>query len=106
MKIWLIILTLGVATFLTRLSFIWVWSRQQVPQPLQRALRFVPPAALSALIAPDVVRHAGAVDLSLGNARLIATVIAAIVAWRTRNVLWTIGVGMASVLALQALLPG
>jgi branched-subunit amino acid transport protein len=33
-------------------------------------------------------------DVSWGNGRLLAGLIAALVAWRTQNVLWTIGVGM------------
>jgi branched-subunit amino acid transport protein len=102
--VWLIILVVGIATFAIRLSFIWLWGRQHIPQRLQQALRFVPAAALSAIIVPDVMRHSGSIDISLSNARLLATIIAAGVAWRTRNVVWTIAAGMVSLLALQALL--
>jgi branched-subunit amino acid transport protein len=40
--------------------------------------------------------------VSLGNTRLVAGALAALVAWRTKNVLLTIGVGMAALWILQA----
>ena len=42
-------------------------------------------------------------DLSLGNERLLAGVVAILVAWRTRNVIWTVGVGLVTLWVLQAL---
>jgi branched-subunit amino acid transport protein len=35
----------------------------------------------------------GTFDLSLGNARLLAGLAAILVAWRTKNILWTLAVG-------------
>ncbi|MBF8282806.1 MAG: Branched-chain amino acid transport, partial [Anaerolineales bacterium] len=46
----------------------------------------------------------GALDLSLGNARLLAGGLAMLVAWRTKNVLLTIAVGMGALWILQAIL--
>ena len=95
----------GLITFATRLSFIALLGRVETPPLLTRALRFVPPAVLSAIIFPELLVRAGALHLGLGNARLIAGVIAAAVAWRTRNVLLTIVAGMGALWILQALLP-
>jgi branched-subunit amino acid transport protein len=39
----------------------------------------------------------------LGNARLIAGVIAALVAWRTKNVVLTIAIGMIALWVLSAI---
>jgi branched-subunit amino acid transport protein len=63
-------------------------------------LRFVPAAVLSALSAGGAAarRHT---DLSLGNTRLIAGLLAVLVAWWTKNTLITILVGMALLVALQ-----
>jgi branched-subunit amino acid transport protein len=92
--IWLTLLGAGLVTFLLRLSFIALLGNRQVPDALRRALRFVPPAVLSAIIFPEVLLPGGHWDLSITNARLWAGVLAALVAWRTKNILLTIAVGM------------
>lgn len=102
MTAWLIIISAGTATFLIRLSLIAAIGRIDVPPLVQRALRFVPPAVLSAIIFPELLRPGGALDLSPGNLRLLAGVLAALVAWRTKNVLLTIAMGMAALWILMA----
>lgn len=104
---WLpIFLAAGLVTFATRLSFIALLGKVEVPPLLTRALRFVPAAVLSAIIFPELMVREGAVDLSLGNPRLLAGALAVLVALKTRSVAWIIGLGMAALWALQALLPG
>ena len=94
MNYWLIIIAMGVVTFGIRLLPIVLLGRVEIPLVVQRALRFVPPAVLSAIVAPELLMPGGQFNLSLGNARLIAGVLATVVAWRTKNVLLTIAVGM------------
>jgi branched-subunit amino acid transport protein len=104
---WLpVLLVAGLVTFAIRLSFIALLGKVEVPPLLTRALRFVPASVLSAIIFPELVVRGGAVDLSFGNARLLAGLVAALVALKTRSVAWTIGTGMAALWALQAVLPG
>jgi len=103
MTIWLIILAAGLITYAMRLSFIQIFERQQIPPSVLRALRFVPPAVLSAIIFPELVLQSGKMDFSPGNYRLLAGLLAALVAWRTKNVLLTILFGMAVIWLLQAL---
>ena len=93
----------GALTYLTRLSFIALLGRFELPPLAARALRFVPPAVLSAIIFPELVLRGGELQLTWRNARLLAGVVAALVAWRTRNVFLTIAVGMVALWALQAL---
>lgn len=102
MTIWLIILGMGIVTYAIRLSLIMLLGRIDVPPTMQRALRFVPPAVFSAIIFPEVLRPRGALDISLGNDRLIAGVLAAVVAWRTKNVFLSIAVGMVALWVLSA----
>jgi branched-subunit amino acid transport protein len=101
----LIICGMGVVTYAIRLSLIVLLGRVAVPPLVQRALRFVPPAVLSAIIFPELLRPAGMLTLSLGNPRLLAGILAALVAWRTRSVLLAIAVGMLALWILQAALP-
>lgn len=95
----------GLVTFAIRLSFIALLGRVEVPPLLTRALRFVPAAVLSAIIVPELVVREGAPDLSPLNPRLLAGLLAALVAWRTRSVVVTIAAGMVALWVLQALLP-
>lgn len=98
-----VFLAAGLATFLIRLSFIAVEGRVRLPSWFRTALQFVPAAMLSALIAPDLLMQHGELALSPTNARLVAGVVAILIAARTRSVGWTIAGGMAALLALEAL---
>jgi branched-subunit amino acid transport protein len=101
--LWLTLLGMGLITYGIRLSMILLLGRFELSDGLRRALRLVPPAVLSAIIFPELLRPNGALDISFGNPRLLAGIIAALVAWRTKNALLTIGVGMAALWVLQAL---
>jgi branched-subunit amino acid transport protein len=104
MNVWLVLLFGGLITYTIRLSFIVLLERWQMPSIVQRALRFVPPAVLSAIIFPEILMQDGNLNLGLSNLRLIAGVLAVVVAWKTKNALITVGVGMTVLLVLQALL--
>ncbi len=101
MTIWWLLLLGGLATYLTRLSMILLFSRWQVPEWLARALRLVPAAVFSAIIAQEVFVRSGQINLSFHNERILAAFAATLTAWRTKNVLLTLAVGMATLWALQ-----
>ena len=103
MTLWIVLILMGVVTYGLRLSLIGLTGRWEVPPLVSRALRFVPPAVLSAIIAPELVQPNGAINLSLGNLRLVAGALAILVAWRTRNVLLTVGLGMAALWLLSSM---
>ncbi len=105
MSIWIVMLLGGLLTFGMRLSFIYLLGRVPVPDGVRRALRFVPPAVLSALVLPALLMPAGRLDIGLDNHRWLAGLVAILVAWRTRSILLTILAGMAALLLLQLLLP-
>jgi branched-subunit amino acid transport protein len=103
MSFWLVMLIAGMLTYAIRLSFILLWGKVNVPEWLQRALHYVPPAVLTAIFVPELFFRNGTIDISAGNDRLIAGLLSALVAWRTRNIMLTIVVGMAALLLLQQL---
>lgn len=104
--IWLTMLLMGLVTFLTRLSFISLWEHFTPPEIVREALRYVPPAVLAAIIAPELVMPGGGpVDVSFQNERLLAALLAALIAWRTRNMLLTIVGGMLALALLTHGLP-
>lgn len=99
--IWLALALAAVGTLALRFSFIGVLKRSvdEIPDLARRALRLIPAAVLAALVAPSLTHPGGMWDP--WNARLLAGMIAALVAWRTKNVLATIGAGMAVLWLLQ-----
>jgi branched-subunit amino acid transport protein len=103
MNLWLVMIAGGALTFAIRLSFIALLGRMQVPPLLQRALRLVPPAVLSAIIFQELFLSDGKINFSLANPRLIAGLLAGVVAWRTRSPLLSILAGMVGLLVLQTL---
>ncbi len=91
----------GAATYLIRLSFIALEGRMNLPLWFRSALPYVPAAMLMALIAPDLLVRGGALAVSADNPRLIAGLVAIIVARVTRSAMWTIASGMAVLLILM-----
>ncbi len=106
MNIWLVMLLGGLITFGMRFSLIYLLaeSRFEVPETIRRALHYVPPAVLSAIIFPELFLPSGTLDLSLMNTRLLAGLIAILVAWFSRNTLITILAGMLALFLLKLIL--
>lgn len=73
-----------------------------MPPLLARTLRHVPVAMLTAIVVPAIVfASPGVLRIDAGNIKLIAALVAGFVAWRWRNTLLTIVVGMAALWLLQ-----
>lgn len=101
-RVWLAIVASGVGTYAMRASFLVFAERMaSVPPGIQRLLRQIPPAALASLVVPALLRPEG--ELGLWQPRLAAGLLAAAVAWRTRNVALTLLVGMGGLVLLEAL---
>ena len=101
MNIWVVMVAGGLLTYAIRLSFIYLYGKIHIPAWFHSSLRFVPPAVLSAIILPELTYHAGRLDISAGNDRLVAGLIAIAVGWWTRNLLLTLLAGMTAVLLLS-----
>jgi branched-subunit amino acid transport protein len=101
---WIILIVSGVLTYLTRLTFLWLLDRWELPLYVQRALRFVPPAVFAAIVAPELLFRNGELHLALDNLRLFSGLAAILIAYLTRNAVVAIFSGMAILLALQYLL--
>lgn len=104
MTLWLMLLVIGVVTYAIRLSCIGLLGQREMPALLLKALRFVPLTVLPAIILPQLFLRNDTLALSIQNPRWMAGLLAAIVAWRTRNVLLTIVAGMVGLWVLQFVL--
>jgi branched-subunit amino acid transport protein len=90
-----LILVMTAVTFGVRYPVLALVSRLQIPPAIDRALRYIPPAVLAAIIAPALLMpDGGTLSLRLDNAALVAGTAAGLIAWRTRNLLLTIVAGM------------
>ncbi|MCB0102006.1 MAG: AzlD domain-containing protein [Anaerolineales bacterium] len=101
MNIWLIMLAGGLITFGMRFSLIYLFGKFEISETLRRALHYVPPAVLSAIIFPELLIRNSSLDISLGNTRLLAGLVAILTAWFSRSTLLTILVGMAALFLMQ-----
>ena len=104
MNVWLTMIIAGAVTYGIRLSFIALTGQREFSPSVQRSLRFVAPAVLAAILFPELFLNGDTLDISLSNTRLIAGILAIVVAWGTKSVTLTIVVGMGALLAMQWLM--
>lgn len=101
----LLIFGMALVTFGVRYPMLAIVGRLQLPDMALRALRYVPLAVLTAIIVPSILMPEGMLDFRLENTYLVGGVIAALVAWRTKNLLLTIIIGMGAFLLWRAVVP-
>ena len=106
MNIWLVMLLGGLITFCMRFSLIYLLAegRFEIPETIRKALHYVPPAVLSAIIFPELFLRNGTLDLSLENTPLLAGLVAILVAWFSKNTLITIIAGTLALFLLKLFL--
>ena len=100
----LIIVGMALVTLAVRYPALALAGRLTLPAGLLRALNYVPPVVLTAIIVPAVLFQHDQLQISPTNSALIAALVAVFVAWRSRNLLLTIVIGMAVFLAWRWLL--
>ena len=104
MNEFLLILGMAIATFIVRYPVLVLVGKIPLPESVFKALRYVPPAVLAAIIVPGMIMPDGAIDISPSNAYLVAGIVGGVIAWRTKNLLITILVGMALFLVLRLMI--
>ena len=99
--VWSVILAVGAGTFAFRFSFVYLFEHvDEVPALVERALRYVAPAVLAALVAPSLLLVDGSIAV-VGNERLLAGLVGAAVAWRTESIIWTMVAGVGALMVVQ-----
>jgi branched-subunit amino acid transport protein len=100
-----IIAGMAAVTFLTRFGAPALFYYTGMPSWLGKWLKHVPTAVLTALIAPALSLPRGQLDLSWHNHYLLAGIVAAAVAYKSRSMILTMALGMAAMLLLRWLGP-
>jgi branched-subunit amino acid transport protein len=89
------VLLIGAGTYLIRAGSLSWGSRVTWPGWAQRWLSFVTPAVLGALLGPVLLLQGNHWVPLTHNPTFLAAIPTAIVAWFTRNMLWTVFAGVA-----------
>lgn len=95
---------MALGTLCFRLLPLTVLTRLQLPAWARDWLSLVPGAVLAASLAQTLLLREGALALTWRNAHLLAAIPTALVAWRTRNMIATMAVGMLAFALLERLL--
>lgn len=90
----LLILGMMAVTVIVRYPVLALVGRFDMPASVYRALKFVPVAVLTAISVPEMLAPGGELSLHYSNAHLVAGMVAIAAAWRTRNLMTTIVLGM------------
>ena len=83
-EIWLIVIALGIGTYLIRFSFLGLIGDRELPEWVLRHLRYTPVAVLPGLVAPLVI-WPSATDGEFDPPRFIAAAATLAVAYWTKN---------------------
>lgn len=102
-QLWLTVVGMGVVTLAARLSFILLPAEARVPALLRRSLGYIAAAVLPALVVPDVLFRGEVGMHGFDPLRLVAAILAAVVAWWTRSILATLVAGLGTLLFLRHL---
>lgn len=100
-EIFSIIMAMAAVTFFTRFASLILLHHTGIPAWFEKWLKHVPVGILTALIMPSILVQQGQINLSLHNHYLVAGIIAAIVAYKSRSAILTMGLGMGAMFMLR-----
>lgn len=98
----LLILGMSIVTYLPRFLPLYLLTKMEIPEIVVAWLRYVPVAVLSALIMPGILTVDKQLAVTLSNPYLLASILAIFVAYRTKNMMLTVSIGMVAVLVWHA----
>jgi branched-subunit amino acid transport protein len=90
----LLMLAMGAVTYLPRMLPLAILSRQKLPAWLAEWLELIPPAILSALLAPTLFAQSAPRSLAFGKIELLAALPTLLCALKTRSLAGTVITGM------------
>lgn len=99
----ILIFGMMLVTFAARYPVMAIVGRIDLPERIFRALRYVPVAVLTAITIPELFFRDGNFVITLTNAYLVGGIVSIIVAWRFKNLLMTILIGMGTFLLWRAI---
>lgn len=101
MNAFMVTLAVGIGTYVLRALFILALAKRHIPDRVLVALQFVAPAVLGALVIAVLIDADGRVAIGVPEFAALAT--GTVVAFKTRNHILTLVVGMAVFWVVRAL---
>lgn len=101
MDMFLIIVGMALVTYLTRTAGLLLNRFGSGFSSLEKWLRPIPTAMLTALILPSLLLPGGTLHVGADNPYLLAGIVSLLIATKTGSIFITVGVGMALMLALR-----
>lgn len=99
----LMILGMVLVTFIPRVLPLALLGNKELPEKVVLWLSYIPAAVLSALLAPSILLKNGNLYLSLENTALIAFFPTLLMAYKTKNIFYTVSGGLIFYLLASAL---
>lgn len=100
-KFTFIVAGMFVVTFIPRLLPLLLLGKRELPEKAVLWLSFIPAAVLSALLAPAILLQNGNLYLSFENTALIAFFPTILVAYKSKNIFYTVSSGIIFYLAIS-----
>lgn len=90
----LMIVGMVIVTFIPRVLPLALLGNKELPEKVVLWLSYIPAAVLAALLAPSILLQDGTLYLSLENTALIAFFPTLLVAYKTKNIFYTVSGGL------------
>lgn len=98
----LLILLSGLFTYIPRLVPILALKNMRIPDWFQRWMSFLPVTIFAALIATDIFFWTSEVNLNpITNLKLLPAFLTALVAWKSKSMVWSIATGVTAIALLE-----
>ncbi|ALV21889.1 MAG: AzlD domain-containing protein [Carnobacterium sp.] len=95
---WLLIVGMAIVTYLPRMIPLLVLSKRTIPEKLEKWMSFIPVSIFSALIFSDIFFWEGKLNSNpLINVKLLPSILVFIFAYYTKNLLWSMALGVLSI---------
>lgn len=97
-SLFLLCIGMGVVTYIPRVLPLLLFGNRELPNWLKEALKFVPVAMLSALVAKDVFFKDDVLFLSFTNPKILALLVVIVVAAKFKSILHSLIFGVGAIL--------
>ena len=103
-KILVLLLGMMLVTYIPRMLPLVLLTKLNIPPLLLCWLKYIPVAVLASLLAPEILLNNNTLNISFDNTLLLAALPAFLIAFKTKNLFYTVFMGMGSVVVLSRLI--
>lgn len=96
MKIWILIIGMGIVTYLPRMMPLLIFSKKNIPPWLESWFKFIPVGIFSALVFPNIFIRNQMFSMTINNIELISSILVFAIAFKTRSLGLSVIVGIIS----------